>query len=447
MSLLGNGLSGLLASQHTLNVTSQNIANVNTPGYSRQEALLAARGDNNPGRLNPGYGVEVTQIRRIADEYQSASLWRTSSLHGFDQQRQTLLEQAEDILAADALSVSRGLDEFFAALNASAEAPQSIASRQQVLSSATALADRYNELSNNLGLQQVQIDEQSQALTDTVNSHARSLAQLNSAITDVQAKGGNTAQLEDQRDLLVQELAGLMDVRAQRYPDGRMDVTLPAGEPLVLGGQAGTLTLTDGELTLSRGGQSFATRAPGGQLGALLTYRSQDLAAMQASLNQQASNLADQINSQLVQGYDLDGNPGLPLFTYDPAEPAGTLALNPAMGPEQLAFIGDDGTGNPLGGPGENSNLVALTGLKGGLYNDYTALVGELAIKTRQAQDQATASQALRDDSQFRRDATSGVNLDEEAIRLMEFTRNYQANARVISTADQLFNTLLGMFR
>lgn len=446
MSLLGNGLSGLTAAQQVLNTTSQNIANINTPGYSRQEAVLASRNDGSYGRANPGAGVEVTSLRRIADDYRMAALWRATSQSGFDNQMQILVEQVEGIVGGDELSITRGLDTFFAALNAAAEAPQSSANRQQILASADALANRFNQLANNLQLQERQVDEQAVAMTASVNSQAAGVAQLNSKIADIQARGGNTSQLEDQRDLAVQKLSEALDLRTQKSADGRMSVSLPNGQPLVMGNSAASLSLENGNLNLQFKNQSFPVGKAGGQLGALMSYKTDTLADLRTRLNAQASNLADTLNAQLGEGFDANGDPGVPLFTYDATGAAASIRVVPGMTADQLAFIDGDGAGNPIGGSGDNGNLLKIVALKSGFYDDYSGMIGDVAIQSAQIQAQASASHSLVEDARNRRDAVSGVNQDEEAIRLMNFTQAYQANAKVISTADQIFNTLMGMF-
>src|SRR5690554_7987209 len=121
MSLLGNALSGLTAAQQVLNVASQNIANVNTPGYSRQEAVIHARTDGSHGRLSPGAGVEVTSLRRIAYGYLVASLWRASSRAGYDSQTGTLLGFSEAGVGGGGLGSINGVGSLFAGLHGAYE--------------------------------------------------------------------------------------------------------------------------------------------------------------------------------------------------------------------------------------------------------------------------------------------------------------------------------------
>lgn len=443
--ILGNALSGLSAAQTVLAVTSQNISNANTPGYSRQDAVLVSRADTSPSRLSAGNGVEVTDILRIADDFRTTALWRATSQYGFDEQMQTLVEQVEYIIGGEELSLSGGIDTLFVAFNAAAETPSSIAVRQQILASADALATRFNQLAANLDMQERQIAEQTEAQVDTINSQLQTVARLNERIADILAQGGNAAQLQDQRDLAVQSLAEQVEVRTETFADGRMSVTLADGQPLVLGNDAATLVFENDQLGLEYRGQSFPVTDTGGQLGALITYRTDTLAGIRERLNTQAANLADAINAQLNSGYDLNGDAGADLFRYDPTAPAASLQVTD-IEPEQLAFRAGDGAGNPLGGTGDNTNLLAVIELKTGFYDEYTGLVGDVGILSAQVQASAQASESLLQDAQQQRDSVSGVNMDEEAVRLMEFLQHYQANAKVIGAADQMFNTLLGMF-
>src|SRR5690606_28643248 len=198
-------------------------------------------------------------------------------------------------------------------------------------------------------------------------------------------------------------------------------VTLPAGQPLVMTGKAATLKLDNGQLSLTMKNQTFPVERTGGQLGALLDYQNQTLAGIRSRLDQQAEQLATAINDQLQQGYDLNGDNGIALFTFEANGAAGTLAINPQMTADKLAFIGDDGTGNPVGGAGDNGNLLEIVGLKATFYDAYTALVGDVAIPSAQIQALACASTSLLQDAQSRRVGVSDVNQDEAGIRLRNF--------------------------
>lgn len=443
MSLLSNGLSGLLAAQHALNVASQNTANVNTPGYSRQEALLAARESGSFGRLDAGNGVTVTGLRRVADSYLTAAVWRSTSHQGFDSQYQTLIGHVEKLFGSDELGITTGLDSFYAALNSAADSPQSTAPRQQILNTAEALTNRFNQLAANIDLQDRQIDEQADALLTQANTKLQELAKLNRSIVEVVSKGGNTAALEDQRDQALEDISQWMDIRVSRQQDGGFAVSLATGQPLVLGSAAATISRAGDTFSATLGGQTLPmTGRIGGELGALVAYKVEELQPLRNALNTLASDIADQINDQLALGVDIQApaQPGVPLFSYDPLSPAGSLKLDPGMTYDKLALAA------PGAGPGDNRNLLLLLDQKDGFYSDYTGIVGGLAVRSGQIQAEASASTQLMRDAAARRDAVSGVNMEEEAAQLMRYMQTYQANAKVISSADQLFDTLMAMF-
>jgi len=443
MSMIQNGLSGLKASQILLDTASNNIANVNTPGYSRQEGVLVSR-QNGSSNLSPGSGVEVSNLRRINDQYTQAALWRAQSQSSYYTEMNQMFSQAEGILGSEGLSVSEGIDNLFAALNSAATDPQTIATRQQVIAGADNLAKRFNQLSISLDLQRTQITEQADGIVKGLNENLKTFAMLNEEVVKLGASGGNTSMLLDQRDVVLKEISEQVQVTARWNSDGRIDLSLTSGEPLVLGGRSATLSLSGSNLTSTMGGQVFNVREAGSQLGALIEFRDTRLADIRSSLDTQAADLADQFNAQLNAGYDLSLNPGANLFSYDPADPAGSLSTT-ALAPEELAFIGDN-SGTPAGGPGDNTNLLSVIALKDNFYDDYTNLLSKVAIETKRVSTESEANRSLLATAQAKRDNLSAVNQDEEAMNLVKFTQAYQANAKVITTSSQIFETLLRMF-
>jgi len=443
MSILNIGLSGLTASQIALGVTAQNTANVNVDGYSRQEAQLASRYSNSFGPLDAGMGVGVTGLRRVADDYLTAQLWRVTSQQSFHEGFNQYIGQAEQLVSSDSLNISLGMDAFFASLDASSEQPQSIAPRQQVVSSAGALSRRFNQLAASLQLQSSQLTGQIDASVSQINTYTKQIADLNSKISDLTARGGNTAQLEDQRDNAIKSLSRLTEVQVGRQSDSTVTISFAQGQPLVLGGAAALMSRTDNDLSVELAGQKFpVTGNTGGTLGGLIDYRDSVLIPARQTLDQIAVKLADNFNTQLAAGTDINDprGSGKALFSYDPSNPAGSLAITDGYQPEDLAF------GSATAGVGDNSNLLALLGQKDGNYDAYTSLVGSLAIRSAQAQSEQDASAQLVTEVQAKRDGVSGVNLDEENANMLKYMQSYQANAKVISAADEIFNTLLQMF-
>ncbi|ABO88553.1 flagellar basal body rod protein FlgC [Aeromonas salmonicida subsp. salmonicida] len=439
MSMLNIGLSGLNAAQIALNVTAQNIANVNTIGYSRQEAMMGSL--SGFGRLDNGMGVEVTGVRRITDDYLVSQHWRSRSSTGASYSFHQYINTTEQLLGSESMNIAKGLDSFFASLSAALDSPETPAQRSQIVSSAGALANRFGQLNESMLTQEKQIDDQLNSTVSQVNSYLKQVAELNTQISEQASKGVNTSVLEDSREQIVRELSTFMEVRVNRQSDGSFSLSLPQGQPLVLAGSSSTLSLAGDSLSLSFGPQSFdVPKLHGGSLAGVIEYRTTVLRPLRDELNQIAKKLADDFNAKQSGGVDLHGNPGKSLFTYDPLNPSGTLKIADGFTGDDLAFA------KAGGGSGDNRNLQELLTIKDSQYDAYSALLGRMAVQSGQAKATMEADANMEKQLATKLSSVSGVNTDEEGVKIMAYTKAYQANAKVISTSDQLFNSILNMF-
>ena len=457
MNLVNIGLSGLNANRVALDVTAQNVANINTAGYSRQQAVMTSVGDSKYSKVSPGMGVEVTSIRRVTDQYLVKQTWSTNSLAAYSASYSMAVSQLENTLGADGFSVSAGLDSLNAALNDATVKPESIPYRQQIINESEALTRRFNTLSDSLHNQQKDMSDQRNAALSQANSLMSNIAQINKQIVEMQGTGGNPAQLMDSRDLLVGELSQIVEVKTTDQSDGSLQVTLASGQPLIMGGEYGQLTAKPNpsdpylaDLTVDFSSQSFVIdHSVGGKLGAINDYQTEVLKPNQVALDDMAKALADEYNAVLATGKDLNGNPGQPLFSYDPANPAASLTIA-NISAQELAFSGDGTPGN-ADTLNELINLsnkpVSVTGYGMLSLNDaFTTMVGETAIKSRQAESDYQAKTVMNKQAHAARDNVSAVNSDEEAANLMTFANAHNANMKVISTANELFDSVLQLF-
>ncbi|MGL6409832.1 lateral flagellar hook-associated protein LfgK [Aeromonas veronii] len=439
MSLLNIGASGLNAAQIALNLTAQNIANVNTIGYSRQEAMTGSL--SGFGRLDNGAGVEVTGVRRVTDDYLVAQHWRSRAATGSSYAFHQYINTTEQLLGSESMNIAKGLDSFFASLSAALDSPETPAQRSQIVSSAGALANRFTQLDESMVTQEKQIDDQLNSTVYQVNSYLKQLAELNMQIGDQTAKAVNTAALEDSREQVVRELSAYMEVRVNRQSDGSFALSLPQGQPLVLGSSSSTLALAGDKLSLAFGGQTFEVpKLHGGSLAGVMDYRTTVLRPLRGELDQIAKKLADEFNAKQETGSDLKGAKGKPLFSYDPLNPSGSLRVVAGFSGSDLAFAK---TG---GGKGDNRNLQELLTIKDSQYNAYSALLGKMAVQSGQAKATMQADANMEKQMATKLSSVSGVNTDEERVKIMAYTKAYQANAKVISTSEQLFNSILNMF-
>lgn len=455
MSIINIGYSGAQAARIALNVTSLNIANIGTPGYSRQRVEQHALGPSGNKRLSSGNGTEVVNIRRMADQFRIGQVWRSNTQASYFEEGQVYLGALEKLLGTETSGIGDGLDNFFKSLSGASETPENQAMRQDVLSEARSLATRFNNIQSFLQKQRSDSQQQQRNLTTSINSVSSNIAQYNKKIKETEAMGGDTSILRDQRDELVQELTSYVDVRVQENDKGEYTLMLPSGQPLVAGSDVGKLDMTpdangNPQLQLTFAGSQYQIGMDvGGQFGALHAYQVDTLNGIEESINGMAEVMAKAFNDQLASGFDLKGNPGKPLFEFDLSNPKGMLQVTDIQW-DELAFSSDTTVG-------DNKNLLALIGIKNQTFtipglgvttldNASASLISSVGIKSRQNQTELTAAASLWQEAVTQRDNYSGVNFDEEFINLTTYTQAYQANMKVISTGDQLFSELLAMF-
>ena len=451
MSIISNALSGSIAAQAALNAASQNIANLQTAGYTRQGVLLSSLGAG-VGVRSAGNGVEVSALLRFADAYKSQQMWRAASDQGARSQTQPYLTQLERVMGDDASSISNGIDGFFAALNASAVDPTSTPLRQQIVTSADAMAQRFNSISTVMSNQLLSLQQQRAAIVPQANTTLANIAALNQRISTSTASGTNVSSLMDARDQLIDGLASQMGIEVLDQPDGSRNVSLKSGQPLVIGSLAGTLSsnmTNTGEQTLNldfaKSSYKLDPVAIGGQMGGLGEFEQNTLKPLQQSLQDMATQLTSKVNAQLALGKTMTGTAGGPLLAYA----NGKLSITPGFNAKDLAL-------SLTGAAGDSGNLQKLIEIKNQpitvswvgsvLMSDAdTQLVGKLGIYSQQNQSLLKTANTVRSQAIDDWKSTSGVNKDEEAMSLVEFQNMYQANMKVISVANSLFDATLQM--
>lgn len=462
MSIINNAVSGSLAAQVALNATSQNIANVQTKGYTRQGVLLAAM-QPGVGVRSAGNGVEVSQLVRFSDSYKNQQMWRAASDLGQRSQAQPYLTQLERVMGDGQSSLSEGIDQFFTALNAADVDPASTPLRQQVVSAAEAMAQHFNSINSVMTSQLLSLRQQRSAIPAQANQAIAAIATLNQKIIGTAAGGSNTSALVDARDQAIDVLSSFMALEVTNQPDGSLSVSLKSGPPLVIGGLGATISVTPAPppgsgqtVALSFVNNSFNLDnvAMGGQMGGLSDFERDVLLPLQQSVADVAQGLGDNFNTLSAGGFDVAGNPGSPLFVFNPigSGASGLLQLSAGFKATDLAFS------TVAGSVGNSDNLLQLIGLKNlpitvgtmgsVLLGDAdTQLVGKLGIDSQQNQAALSTADTVRSQSVADWQSTSGVNRDEEAINLVEFQNMYQANMKVISVANTLFDATLEMMR
>ncbi|MDA7085966.1 flagellar hook-associated protein FlgK [Pseudomonas sp. SA3-5] len=321
--LLSIGLSGLSANKTSLSVTGHNITNVNTPGFSRQDAVQATRNPQFSGAGYIGSGTTLVDIRRTYSEFLTTQVRSSTALSSDVEAYRSQIEQLDSLLAGTTTGITPSLQKFFSSLQTAAEDPANIPARQLVLSEAEGLARRFNTVSDRITEQNEFINKQMVAVSDQVNRLATSIASYNDAIAKAAANGQQPNDLLDAREEAIRQLSTYVGVTVVAQDDNTLNLFVGSGQPLVVGSTTSRLEVGPGqgdptrfEVSFVSGGsrQGITSLITGGELGGLIRYRAETLDPTLNSLGRLALAVSDQVNTQLGQGLDLKGQVGTALF-------------------------------------------------------------------------------------------------------------------------------------
>jgi len=318
-SILNIGISGLNAAQVALSTVSNNIANASTSGYSEESVLQSEVVGQGNSQYTIGSGVNVTAVQRAYSQYLTQALWSSnSSLQGAT--TSSNLTTTLNGLLSNSGNLQTALDNFYSGFNSVANSPSSSSVRQAALGGATSLAGVFNTLGQQFSQQSTQVNQQIGNTVTSINTVAAQIAKLNGEITQA-GTSGNPNALLDQRDTLVQQLAGLTGISAATDSNGAISVYTSAGGTLVSGTQSYALSSGANQYDPSStdvfdsSGNDITSQVSGGSLGALVSYRDTVLEPAQNALGQSAIALAASVNGQQAAGLDLNGKQGQPIFS------------------------------------------------------------------------------------------------------------------------------------
>ncbi len=447
---LGVAREALLAQQMALNVTQNNISNVNTPGYTRQRANLVPGEPIAQYAYESGMGVRLDSIDAFRDKLLDYRLNQELQSFGEHNYAAAALQQVETVFNEHAgMGLESAISSYFNSFASLANAPEDLSLRQQVLARGEQLALEFRN-----AYEQVQAVQsmQERSVIDTVqeiNSLADSIARINAEVAAVQGTNGNESTLRDQRQQMVDRLAQLVDVAYFENESGTLTVMTRQGAVLAVGNRSYAWTAytgVDNRMHIEAGGVDITSRIESGKLGGLLQVRDVQIPAYLTALDDLAAAIVSRVNEQHRLGADLEGATGgdffVPFTQPSPGSNSGaarSMALTFAD-PRLVA------AGNPSGGPGDNGNAVALGNIQnealfpGGttVQQHYANLVFRIGLDAAAARDNAQVQEHLLSQLQNQRDALSAVSLDEEAVDLLRYQKAYEANARLISIIDGL---------
>lgn len=483
---------GLAASQTGLSVTSSNMSNVNTTGYSRQVVKQVSIGPAAVYSNNSavGSGVEVTSVDRVRSFRLDQKYWQENSSQAEWEAKSTYLEEIETIFGGTDDSFSSTMDEFYSALEDLSTDPSSSSAREVVQETGSAVCEYLSDSSERLTQLRDDINSDVKTTIQQINSYAEQIAGLNQQIAVASASGASTNELEDRRDALIDELSALADIEVAK---DSYTITI-AGSTLVSGSKARQLECytADGDgmygIKWADSGESFDA----GDSGALKSYLELRDGATSDNkgipyyineLNTFAQTFAKAFNEGIYKdgstyysghagGYGLDGSTGIRFFSYSDADGnslsseelmasgattdeiyANITADNISLSADILEDSSKIAASSSIDEEGNNENIDDLISLcsdsrmfdNGTPEDYYNSIISTLGTASSYAQRQYDLQSTITTYIDNSRSSVSGVSTDEETANLTKYQSAYDASAQMISTWNEIYATTINM--
>ncbi len=462
--ILSIARSGMLASQQAVTVASNNIANAQTPGYSRQRVQLRT---GEPVQLpfgSFGTGVFVDGVDRMRDVLLDDTFRQDQAIAAWNEQTRDTLQGIERVWGEPSdTGLAAGLEQFWNAWSDLAAAPDSAAGRSVVRQRGQQVAQQLNTFAVRLDDMQRQARGQIDETVGRVNALAREIGAINTRIVQAESGGVQAPEMRDQRDHKVDELAALVGATAQESADGGIIVTI-GGDVLVDGGQivkqleaftpGGSTTVTvafavppDRPIN----GPREKLHGLGGKLAAQVIDHDETIPDARARIDEIAEALVTEVNAIHRTGFVGATAAG------DFFDPARTTARGIRVDAAIMADPGAIAAADAANEPGNNavalrlsqlrSTAVAVGGQTQPIGAAWRGAVTTTAIRTNAADAAATSARTLASQTDARRESVKGVSIDEEMVNLMKFQQSYAAAARLISVVDEMSQTLINLGR
>ena len=452
MSSLGTTMStalrALQANQFGLAVASNNISNSGTPGYTRQRALLRPA-PSTGGEMAVGTGVEVVGAESIRDHFIEERLQQESSRQSENDSMHQSLSDVEMLFNdSNSMGMLPALTSFFNSFHSLSTDPTSPQLRQQLISNASSLVDafhgRYGELKNMQSTINRSIGED----VTKVNELTSQISSLTTEITQ-QEVTSPANELRDQREILVRQLSEIVEVKQLESP-GNYQLSIGENRALVFDGTSVPLTAdpsSAGYLEVHYGQEDITSEVTGGRLSARVNLRDQYIPKYLDALNQLAYEIGDQVNQLHESAHDLDGDTGVSFF--QPMDDAQDAAYNLSLSSEVNSSYRNVAVSASSSGLDNEvalsiGNLLHSSVFSGGSVTDqYRSLVYSIGSDTANADLATKQHEALATQLENRRQSLSGVSVDEETMKILQFQRAFQASARVVQVVDELLQVTL----
>lgn len=472
-------ISGALdADQAALGVVSNNVANANTTGYTRETPNWQENQPIDIGGVQSGTGVTETGATSVRDRVLLERLDQQQQLASASSTRLAALNTIEALFTPDTGSssskagdIGSDITGFFSSFSSLEANPTNNALRQQVLSAASTLAGDLSSAAASLGSQKAALDQEASGVTTQVNALTTSIAQLNLQIQST-SPNGDAGTLEDQRQQDLSQLSQLIGINQVTTENNGLSITTTSGQTLVSEGTAYQLTTgMSGGVTHFYVGTTDVTKplmSGGGQLGGYLQARDGDIPTTLTQLDQLAFGISTEVNAQNALGTDLNGKSGGAIFSQSTQAEGSAASMSVKMTDPNGIAAAASGSGS-----GDNANALAMANLASSSdppvlngftlpdgqalaagqtllngktpTNYYSMFVTTLGSTVSQVQTENTAQNASVTQLQTQSNALSGVNLNDEASAMMTIERSYQAASKVFTMLDTLMASALNL--
>jgi flagellar hook-associated protein 1 len=457
VSLMHSSLSALQAEQAALDATSNNVANQNTVGYTREVVqfqsidYVTINGSSTEG-VSVGSGP-VSQRDRVLEQrvqQQTQNQGQSAAMDAAMQQVQSVFSLSSSSTQASTTALGAATDSFFNSLTTLAGNPSDAATRQTVLAAANGMASAFNAAAGQIAQIASSLNQQVSSVVGQVNGLTATIAKINGEISSLSPKA-DAGTLEDQRQAAIGQLSQLMGLNQITTENNGMTLTTSGGQVLVGENVAyalGTVQVSGvTHVTNLASGQDITASISGGQLGGTIAARDTELPIVSGALDTLANSIASNVNQINAQGVDAYGNPGQALFTLPAGVAGSAAAMAVTTSDPKMIAAAASGEGS-LG----NSNAQALAGLANSniasgtsVSQFYAGLLGQIGNTTANASADNVQQQASLTQLTIQRDSLSGVSLDDEAANLTKYQRSYQAAAQIFSIVNTLMASAINL--
>ncbi|MBK9324068.1 MAG: flagellar hook-associated protein FlgK [Bdellovibrionaceae bacterium] len=464
-AMMDVGKRSLMNSQTALQTVGHNIANKSTEGFSRQRVELMTNQPVGEGNVRIGMGARAGVVTRTNNPWLEKQIQREGTNMGFADSRADALGRVEQIYNEQ---TDKGLNQymngFFNAFRELSNNPESLATRTLVREAGESLTKEFGRVVKQLHDVQDDLDGQMLTLTEEVNQMTKEIATLNEKIQVVENQGAPANDERDRRDLLLKKLGEKIDITWAEGSEGHISVTAGRTAILVSGSTQNDLKAARTnerdrveiffQATKNGTPVNITDQINNGRIGGALEVRDQIVEGLLGSIDDMAYTFAKEVNTAHIEGFDRYGKQGVLFFEMpqDAKGAAETLKVNRTV----YNDVGRIAAGARPNAPGDNTVANVISSLQNRqLMNDgsatfddfYNTQVGQIGTVTQRAVKTQESQKNVLNQLQNIRESISGVSLDEETTKMIEFQKAYDASARLIRTADEMFDTVLNLKR